>query len=122
MILTWVWGSLMRRLVRATVLAVWSVTAVALVGCDEDSGPVRDHIEVRNDSSTEAQVRVKMWQRDFVAISSGKADRLEFDAQSKTLQVEAKSRKQWDDCWVTMQVGQTLVVYDDGEQIACRAE
>jgi hypothetical protein len=112
----------MRRVMRATVLAVMSVSAVALVGCDEETGPVRDHIEVRNDSSTEAQVRVKMWQKDFKAVTSGKSERLEFDAQSKTLQVEAKSRKQWDDCWVTMQVGQTLVVFDDGEQIGCRAE
>lgn len=109
---------------RALALGVVVVLSGLLAGCfeSEEPGPALDHINVRNDSSTEAQVRVKMWQHDFTAISSGKSDRLEFEAEAKTVQVEAKSRKQWDDCWVTMQVGQTLVVHDDGEQIACRAE
>lgn len=55
-------------------------------------------------------------------VTSGKEERIEFVSKSKTVQVEAESRKQWDDCWVTMQVGQTLVVFDGQEQIACRVE
>jgi hypothetical protein len=77
---------------------------------------------VRNESSTEANVRLKLWKGDAVAVTAGRSDRIEFVSKSRTIQVEAKSRRQWDDCWVTMQVGQTLVVFDGQERIACRVE
>ena len=111
---------------RAWVLAFCLLAPVGLAGCfgeeEEVKGPKKDFILVRNDSSTEAQVRMKMWKAEAKPVSSGKEERLEFISKSRTVQVEAKSRKQWDNCWVTMQVGQTLVVYDGQEQIACRAE
>ncbi len=111
---------------RAWCLTFGLLAPVVLTGCfgedEEAKGPKKDYILVRNDSSTEAQVRMKMWKAEAKPVSSGKEERLEFVSKSRTVQVEAKSRKQWDNCWVTMQVGQTLVVYDGQEQIACRAE
>lgn len=111
---------------RAWVLALCFLVPASLAGCfgedEEAKGQKKDHIMVRNDSSTEAQVRLKMWKAEAKPVSSGKEERIEFISKSRTVQVEAKSRKQWDNCWVTMQVGQTLVVYDGQEQIACRAE
>jgi hypothetical protein len=99
------------------------LTVAACFGEEEQAqGPKKDFILVRNDSSTEAQVRMKMWKAEAKAVTSGKEDRVEFVSKSKTVQVEAKSRKKWDNCWVTMQVGQTLVVYDGQEQIACKVE
>ncbi len=111
---------------RAWFLCLCLISPLALGGCfGEDKqakGPKKDFILVRNDSSTEARVRLKLWKEEVRPVTSGKEERIEFVSKSKTVQVEAKSRKQWDDCWVTMQVGQTLVVFDGQEQIACRVE
>lgn len=100
--------------------------ALALSGCfgeDEAAkGPKKDFILVRNDSSTEANIRIKFWQKDFLKVAAGEKAKLEFVADSNTVQVEARSRKQWDECWVTMQKGQTLVVFDERERIGCSAE
>ena len=96
-----------------------------LAGCfgeEEEPGPKLDHIMVRNDSSTEARVRVKLWTEDILIVSAGDSGKMEFKAGARTVQVEARSRKQWDDCWVTMQVGETLVVSDAGERIGCSVE
>lgn len=81
-------------------------------------------IYVRNESSTEANVRVKFWTKDYVKVSAGEKGTVRFvNAEgANAVQVEAKSRKQWDDCWVTMNVGQTLVVFNATERIGCRAE
>ena len=110
----------------SSLLTLCLLLPLALAGCfgeeEEAKGPKKDFILVRNDSSTEAQVRMKMWKSEVKAITSGKSDRIEFVSKAKTVQVEAKSRKKWDNCWVTMQVGQTLVVFDGQEQIACKVE
>ena len=111
------------------VLSPWALCLLlplSLAGCfgeeEQAKGPKKDFILVRNDSSTEAQVRMKMWKAEAKAVTSGKEERIEFISKSKTVQVEAKSRKKWDNCWVTMQVGQTLVVFDGQEQIDCKVE
>ncbi|MDA1311477.1 MAG: hypothetical protein O2985_18005 [Proteobacteria bacterium] len=108
------------------LLALCLVAPLMLIGCSEEEeqakGPKKDFIIVRNDSSTEASVRLKMWKSEAKPITAGKEERIEFVSNSKTVQVEAKSRKKWDDCWVTMQVGQTLVVFNGQEQIACKVE
>ena len=111
-------GSLLRAFCLLPLLAV-----SGCFGEDEQAkGPKKDFILVRNDSSTEAQVRLKMWKAENKAVTAGKEERIDFVAKAKTVQVEAKSRKKWDNCWVTMQVGQTLVVFDGQEQIACKVE
>ena len=110
------------------VFRLFSITALslALVACGEEEpkGPPTSKIFVRNESSTEANVRVKFWTKDYVKVSSGEDATVEFvNADgANAVQVEAKSRKQWDDCWVTMNVGQTLVVFNATERIGCRAE
>ncbi|WP_420404621.1 hypothetical protein [Nisaea sp.] len=107
----------------STILIVTALTG--LTGCfgeEEKPGPKLDFINVRNDSSTEARVRVKLWTEDILVVSAGDSGKMEFKAGAQTVQVEARSRKQWDDCWVTMQVGETLVVSDAGERIGCSVE
>jgi hypothetical protein len=50
---------------RAWFLTFGLLAPVVLTGCfgedEEAKGPKKDYILVRNDSSTEAQVRMKMW-------------------------------------------------------------
>ena len=93
-------------------------------GEEEAKGPPMSKIFVRNESSTEANVRVKFWTKDYTRVTSGDKATLKFvnSENANAVQVEAKSRKQWDDCWVTMNVGQTLVVFNATERIGCRAE
>ena len=45
----------------------------------------------------------------------GKGEWIEFISKAKTVQIEAKSFKQADTCWVNVQVGQTLMVYNGQE-------
>ena len=81
-------------------------------------------IFIENESSTEANVRVKFYSNDQERVSSGSSGVLRFVNESgvRGVQVEAKSRKQWDDCTVLMNVGETLVVFDDVERIGCRVK
>ncbi|MEP3114259.1 hypothetical protein [Nisaea sp.] len=101
------------------------VLLVGLTGCfgeEEKPGPKMDFINIRNDSSTEVSVRVKLWTKEALPIQAGDSGRIEFKAGSRTVQVDARSRKQWDDCWVTMQIGETLVVFNATERIGCSVE
>ncbi len=106
------------------VLALALSAALTACGEEEPKGPPTSEIYVRNESSTEANVRVKFWTKDYVRVTSGDKATVKFvnTEKANAVQVEAKSRKQWDDCWVTMNVGQTLVVFDATERIGCRAE
>lgn len=79
-------------------------------------------VTVNNNSSTEIQVRMKLWQRDFTRLSVGRSQQFEVPAQYNTVQVEAKSRKQGDNCWSNVQVGGTLAVIDGNQQIVCRPQ
>ena len=79
-------------------------------------------VTVTNESSTEIQVRMKLWQRDFTRISTGRTQQFEVPDQYNTVQVEAKSRKQGDNCWSNVQVGGTLSVIDGNQQIVCRPQ
>lgn len=105
-------------------LSLALIAALTACGEEEPKGPPMSQIFVRNESSTEANVRVKFWTKDYTKVSSGDKATLKFvnNEHANAVQVEAKSRKQWDDCWVTMNVGQTLVVFDAIERIGCRAE
>ena len=106
------------------VLSLALIAALTACGEEEPKGPPMSQIFVRNESSTEANVRVKFWTKDYTRVTSGDKATLKFvnTENANAVQVEAKSRKQWDDCWVTMNVGQTLVVFDATERIGCRAE
>ena len=111
-------------MIRSVALAVLAV--VFLGACEEEAppGPPTSTVHVRNESSTEANIRIKFWTKDYVKVSAGDSADVTFVNEEKinAVQVEAKSRKQWDDCWVTMNVGETLVVYDATERIGCRVE
>lgn len=98
--------------------------SLSACGEEEAKGPPMSKIFVRNESSTEANVRVKFWTKDYVKVAAGEKATVQFvnNDGANAVQVEAKTRKQWDDCWVTMNVGQTIVVYDATERIGCRPE
>lgn len=108
------------------LFSVIAFVCLALTACGEEEppGPPTSTVYVRNDSSTEATIRIKFWSKDFTKVSAGDSADITFVNEQKinAVQVEAKSRKQWDDCWVTMNVGQTLVVFDAVERIGCRVE
>jgi hypothetical protein len=107
-----------------TLLSVGVFAILAGCGEDEPQGPPRSEIYIDNQSSTEASIRIKFWTKDYKAVSAGDNATISFENPDKTnvVQVEAKTRKQWDDCWVTLNVGQTLVVFDATERIGCRVE
>jgi hypothetical protein len=102
------------------LLLLLPILAVAACSEEPPAGPPKSRVKVINESSTEAQVRIRMWQKDFTKVTSGKDAELEFESKGESFQIEAKSRKQWDECWISMQVGDTLVVFDDGERIGCK--
>jgi uncharacterized lipoprotein YehR (DUF1307 family) len=111
---------------KKTTLFLAAVMTVSLAACGEDEppGPPTSDILIDNQSSTEANVRIKFWTKEYVKVSAGDSETITFvnENGANVVQVEAKSRRQWDDCWVTMNVGQTLVVFDDTERIGCRVE
>lgn len=111
---------------RRLAALLWCGAALLPAACDSGGGsgdgPPKRLVHVENRSSTEANVRIKFWDKDFAKVSVGKGTVLEVKGDSDTVQVEARSRKWNDDCWVTMQVGQTLVVKDGTERIDCAVE
>ncbi|NQW10414.1 MAG: hypothetical protein HQ481_11105 [Alphaproteobacteria bacterium] len=111
---------------RLFALPVLLMLGLGLAACGEEAppGPPTSKIFIDNQSSTEANVRIKFWTKDYKKVSSDSAETIEFvnEQGANVVQVHAKSRKQWDECWVTLNVGQTLVVYDGIERIACRIE
>lgn len=111
------------KIARLALLAALPVTLTAC-GEEEPKGPPMSKIYIRNESSTEANIRIKFWTKDYVKVSSGDKETIKFvnTEGANAVQVEAKSRKQWDDCWVTMNVDQTLVVFNATERIGCRVE
>lgn len=111
-------------MIRSASLLVALCLTLAACGEEEPPGPPTSTIYVRNDSSTEANIRIKFWAKDYIKISAGDSGEVTFVNEEgiNAVQVEAKSRKQWDDCWVTMNVGETLVVFNDTERIGCRVE
>ncbi len=100
------------------------VLACLLVGCGEEIPPDPNlrTVTIRNESSTEANVRIKRWHRELTRVSAGDVETIEFISPNIVVNVEAQTRKQWDSCWSSMRVGGTFVVYDDTERIACRVE
>lgn len=113
----------MKRLLTIPVLLI---VGLGLAACEEEPppGPPTSKIFIDNESSTEANVRIKFWTKDYKKVSTGNEETIEFvnEQGANVVQVHAKTRKQWDECWVTMNVGQTLVIYDGIERIACRIE
>lgn len=121
------WGTeyrTVRFMMRKTLIGMVAALALTACGEDEPPGPPTSTIYVRNESSTEANIRIKFWAKDFTKVSAGDSADITFVNEEgiNAVQVEAKSRKQWDDCWVTMNVGDTIVVYDATERIGCRVE
>src|SRR3546814_2965840 len=109
-----------------TLLLPVAVLSVILSACGEEEpkGPPMSKIFVKNESSTEASVRVKFWTKVYVKVPSGESVTMQFvPADGATaVQVAATSRNQWDALWVTLNVGQTIEIFDATERIGCRPE
>ncbi|WPZ32600.1 hypothetical protein T8K17_15255 [Thalassobaculum sp. OXR-137] len=121
------WGAEYRTvcaMMRKPMILLAACLGLVACGEEEPKGPPMSKIFVRNDSSTEANLRIKFWSKDYMKVSAGDSAEIAFVNQDgiNAVQVEAKTRKQWDDCWVTMNVGETIVVFDAVERIGCRVE
>ena len=80
---------------------------------------------IGNDTPARVYYRVKMWQGDFSFVQAGKELRVEIPEKVgnlKSVQVEARSGEQWDNCFATVQVGSKLVVTQGRERINCKVE
>ena len=78
-----------------------------------------------NETPARVYYRVKMWQGDFSFVQAGKELRVEIPEKVgglKSVQVEARSGEQWDNCFATVQVGSKLVVTQGRERINCKVE
>lgn len=111
---------MMKRLMVAPLL----MFALAACGEEEVAGPPTTTLHVRNNSSTEANVKVKRWTQDYQRVSSGKEGDITFvnETGKQNFQVHIKSRKKWDECWISAHQKFTIVVFDNGEKIGCKVE
>ena len=87
--------------------------------------PPKPAFHIVNDTPARVYYRVKMWQGDFSFVQAGKELRVEIPEKVgnlKSVQVEARSGEQWDNCFATVQVGSKLVVTQGRERINCKVE
>jgi hypothetical protein len=104
--------------------------AVALLtsGCfgeeEKVEAPKNDHIMVENKTGVDLKIRLTTRMKTDFPLPYGGSTKIEFPiTTAKTLQVKAKSMDpNWDDCLISMRVGQTLIVHQAGEFIECKAE
>lgn len=111
------------QVIQKTGLFAGLVLTLLLSACGDDQKKVekpKHTVRVVNEASTEANVRIKFFTKDYVRISVEDEAELEIPEDLNTVQVEARSRKWNDSCWVTMQVGQTMIFYQDGERVGCK--
>ena len=87
--------------------------------------PPKPGFHIVNETPARVYYRVKMWQGDFAFVGAGKELRVEIPEKVgglKSVQVEARSGEQWDNCFATVQVGSKLVVTQGRERINCKVE
>ena len=110
----------------AMVLAVALVPAAAM-GQQRDPAapPPKPAFHIVNETPARVYYRVKMWQGDFAFVGAGKELKVEIPdkvGSLRSVQVEARSGEQWDNCYATVQVGAKLVVTQGRERINCRVD
>jgi hypothetical protein len=108
------------RIAIALALALLPAAAVA-----QKEPPPKPGFHIVNETPARVYYRVKMWQGDFAFIGAGKDIKVEIPEKVgslRSVQVEARSGEQWDNCFVTVQVGSKLVVTQGRERINCRVD
>jgi hypothetical protein len=87
-------------------------------------GAEKDHIMVENKTGVDLKIRLTTRMKTDFPLPYGGSTKIEFPiTTAKTLQVKAKSMDpNWNDCLISMRVGQTLIVHQAGEFIECKAE
>ena len=111
------------RLVTAFVLAM--LPGLAAAQHKPGEAPPRPAFMIDNETPARVYYRVKMLQGDFSFVMAGKDIRVEIPdkvGNLKSVQVEARSGEQWDNCYATVQVGAKLVVTQGKERINCRVD
>ena len=87
--------------------------------------PPKPAFHIVNETPARVYYRVKMWQGDFAFVGAGKELKVEIPdkvGSLRSVQVEARSGEQWDNCYATVQVGAKLVVTQGRERINCRVD
>jgi hypothetical protein len=108
------------RIAFAAALAFLPAAAVA-----QKEAPPRPSFQIVNDTPARVYYRVKMWQDDFSFVMAGRDVKVEIPdkiGNLRSVQVEARSRGQWDNCFATVQVGAKLIVTQGKERISCKVE
>jgi hypothetical protein len=91
----------------------------------QKEAPARPSFQIVNDTPARVYYRVKMWQGDFLFVMAGRDIKVEIPERVgnlRSVQVEARSREQWDNCFATVQIGSKLVVTQGKERISCKVE
>jgi len=99
-------------------LIVVSVLAMGLPGTSMLAAA--DSFRIVNDSRTEVNARIRLYNDDFVRISVGNEVTMELPNGRASAGVEMKTRKQWDNCFVYAYPGAVIRVTQDHAQIKCR--
>ena len=108
------------RIAFAAALAILPAAAVA-----QKEEPPRPSFQIVNDTPARVYYRVKMWQGDFAFVMAGRDVKVEIPEKVgnlRSVQVEARSRGHWDNCFATVQVGSKLIVTQGKERISCKVE
>lgn len=109
------------RIAMVLALALMPAAAVA----QKDAPPPKPGFLIVNETPARVYYRVKMWQGDFAFVQAGKELKIEIPEKVgnlKSVQVEARSGEQWDNCFATVTVGAKLVVTQGRERINCRVD
>ncbi len=108
------------RIAMVLALALMPAAAVA-----QKEAPPKPAFFIINETPARVYYRVKMWQGDFAYIQAGKDIKVEIPEKVgnlKSVQVEARSGEQWDNCFATVAVGAKLIVTQGRERINCRVD
>lgn len=106
----------------AMVLALALLPAAAVA---QKEAPPKPGFHIINETPARVYYRVKMWQGDFAFVQAGKELKIEIPEKVgnlKSVQVEARSGEQWDNCFATVTVGSKLIVTQGRERINCRVD
>ena len=112
------------RIAMALVLALMPAAAMGQHK-DAAAAPPKPAFHIVNETPARVYYRVKMWQGDFAFVGAGKELKVEIPdkvGSLRSVQVEARSGEQWDNCYATVQVGAKLVVTQGRERINCRVD
>jgi hypothetical protein len=113
---------MLSTILRAAAFALALLPGAAFA---QKEAPARPSFLIVNDTPARVYYRVKMWQGDFQFVMAGRDIKVEIPEKVgnlRSVQVEARSREQWDNCFATVQIGSKLIVTQGKERISCKVE